>query len=351
MNQAARVLEASGQGPFVRDELAEYVSHALYPCVAHDGLRLFGMNPATGAVSFGFLHGFSPDLVRAQLYESYLGADPVSPVDVARLASPVGLLGGAGRLSSGWDTVGHRRARRTLAAHGAGSELRLLLRDARGPWGLLGLLRDEGGRPFGRDDAERLARLSSSLITLLRKYATEGEPHPRRPYLPAGVVIVGPDGDVRSITPEARAWLEEIDPAHGLAPPWMPEVSMREIAFAARRHRIDPAAPSPLACSPTTFLGRRIAVHAQPLDADGTGDVAVVLQEATGELVLATFAAWHGLTVRERQIVQHLHRGEPPKRIARVLDVSVHTVNSHVRAVFRKAGVSGRDELFAVLGS
>ncbi|PKV82786.1 DNA-binding CsgD family transcriptional regulator [Streptomyces sp. TLI_146] len=351
MDQAARTLEASGQGPFVQDELAEYVSHALYPCVAHDGLRLSGMNPATGAVSFGFLHGFSPELVKAQLYESYLGADPFSPVDVTRLASPVGLLGGTGRLASGRDTAGHRRARGTLAAHGAGSELRLLLRDARGPWGLLALLRDEGGRPFDRQDAERLARLSPSLISLLRTYATEGEPHPTRPYLPPGVVIVGPDGDVRSITAEGRAWLEEIDPARGLAPSWMPAVSMREIVYAARRHRIDPAAPSPLACSPTTFLGRRIAVHAQPLDADGIGDVALVFQEATGELVLGTFAAWHGLTARERQIVQHLHRGEPPKRIARALDVSVHTVNSHVRAVFRKAGVSGRDELLAALGS
>ncbi|MEU8580199.1 helix-turn-helix transcriptional regulator [Streptomyces abikoensis] len=357
----ARRLEAAAGERFVRDEMAELVSRAIGPCVAHDGLRLFGMNPVTGAVSFGFLHTFSPGLVRDQLYESYLGGDPFSPVDVARLPAPVGLIGGDDRAApepspgsapgSPPRSPGRRRALEILTAHGAGCELRLLLRDGRGLWGLLSLLRSEGGRAFGPDDAERLSRISSPLITLLRRYATAGEPRTARPYLPAGVVIVGADNEVRSLTPEARAWLAEIDPAHGMAPEWMPMVSMREITLAARRHLIDPSAPAPVACSPAAFLGRRVAVHAQPLDADGTGDVAVILQEATGDLLLPVFSAWHGLTARERQIVQHLHSGAAPKQIARSLSVSLHTVNTHVKAVFRKTGVSGRDELLATLGA
>lgn len=338
---------------FVRDELAELVSRAIGPWVAHDGLRLFGMNPVTGAVSFGFLHAFSPGLVRDQLHESYLGDDPFSPVDVARLPAPVGLIGGDDRATpvARAGAPGHGRAREILTAHGAGCELRLLLRDSRGLWGLLALLRSEGGRAFGPDDAERLARISAPLITLLRRYATAGEPRTARPYLPAGVVIVGADNEVRSLTPEARAWLGEIDPARGLAPEWMPVVAMREITLAARRHLIDPSAPRPVACSPAAFLGRRVAVHAQPLDADGTGDVAVILQEATGDLLLPVFSAWYGLTARERQIVQHLHSGAAPKQIARSLSVSLHTVNTHVKTVFRKTGVSGRDELLATLGA
>ncbi|MGA5129924.1 helix-turn-helix transcriptional regulator [Streptomyces olivoreticuli] len=345
----ARCLEAEAGERFVRDELAELVSQAIGPWVAHDGLRLFGMNPVTGAISFGFLHDFSPGLVREQLPESYLGEDPFSPVDIARLPTPVGLISRDNCAVPG--SPGHRRALETLAAHGAGCELRLLLRDSRGSWGLLALLREEGGRPFGPDDAERLARFSSPLITLLRRYATAGEPGLGRPHLPAGVVIVGADHEVRSLTPEAQAWMREIDPARGLAPEWMPGVSMREISLAARRHLTDPSAPRPVACSPTAFLGRRIAVHAQTLDADGNGDVAVILQEATGDLLLPVFSAWHGLTARERQIVQHLHSGAAPKQIARSLCVSLHTVNTHVKTVFRKTGVSGRDELLATFGA
>lgn len=345
MDGVARCLEAAAGERFVRDELAALVSRAIAPWVAHDGLRLFGMNPVTGAVSFGFLHDFSPDLMQAQLLESYLGEDPFSPAEIARQPVSVGLFDG-----SDVSTPGRRRVLSTLAAYGAGCEARLLLRNGQGLWGVLALIRETGGRPFDQDDADRLARVSPQLIALLRGYAAAGPP-PSGAYLPAGVVIVGSDHQVRSVTPEARAWMREISPARGLAPEWMPHVSMLEISLAARRHLIDPGAPRPVACSPTAFLGRRVAVHAQPLDAYGKGDVAVVFQEATGALLLSTFAAWHGLTARETLVLEHLYSGAAPKRIARSLEVSLHTVNTHVKAVFRKAGVSGRDELLAALDS
>ncbi|MBZ4323073.1 helix-turn-helix transcriptional regulator [Streptomyces huiliensis] len=339
----SRCLRAAAGERFVQDELAALVSEAVAPWVAHDGLRLFGMNPATGAVSFGFLHGFSPDLVQAQLFDAYLGDDPFGPADIARLPSPVGLFD-----RTRDSTPGHRRVLDTLAAHGAGCEARLLLRDGQGPWGVLALIREAGGRPFDEDDAGRLVRLAPLLIALLRGYATAGPP-PGVAHLPTGVVIVGPDHRVRSVTPEARAWMREISPDHGMAPRWMPLVSMTEISLAARRHLVDPGAPRPLACSPPAFLGRRVAVHAQPLDEDGTGDVAVVFQEATGAPLLSTFAAWHGLTAREGLVLRQLYSGAAPKQIARSLAVSLHTVNTHVKAVFRKTGVNGRGELLAVL--
>ncbi|RKN65882.1 helix-turn-helix transcriptional regulator [Streptomyces klenkii] len=343
IDRVARCLRAATGEHFVRDELATLVSEAIGPWVPHDALRLFGMNPVTGAVSYGFLHGISPDLIQAQLFDSYLRDDPFSPADVGRLRTPVGLLGGHDR-----ETPGHVRARQTLAAHGAGCEARLLLRDGQGFWGLLALLRGAGCRNFDRDDADRLAGIAPLLVDLLRTYAT-GQPWGDGEPLPPGVVIVGPDHRVRSLTPEARAWMQAIDPVRGRAPEWMPAVSMLEVSLAARRHAVDPGAPRPVSVSPAAFLGRRVSVHAQPLDEYGEGDVAVVFHEATGTLVLPTFAAWHGLTARERQVLQFLYSGEAPKQIARGLDLSLHTVNTYVRAVFRKSGVSGRDELLAVL--
>ncbi|MEH6373212.1 helix-turn-helix transcriptional regulator [Streptomyces sp. KLMMK] len=341
----ARCLEAAVGERFVRDELAALVSQAVAPWVAHDGLRLFGMNPITGAVSFGFLHDFSPDLVQAQLFDAYLGDDAFSPADITRQPKAVGLFDG-----NDLSIPGHQRVLSTLAAYGAGSEVRLLLRNSQGLWGLLALIRESGRGPFDQDDAGRLAQLSPPLIALLRGYATAGL-SPSGAPLPAGVVIVGADHQVRSLTSEARAWMREISPERGLAPEWMPHVSMLEISLAARRHLVDPGAPRPVACSPTAFLGRRVAVHAQPLDEDGKGDVAVVLQDATGALLLPTFAAWHGLTARESLVLQHLYSGAAPKQIARSLKVSLHTVNTHVKAVFRKTGVSGRDALLAALDS
>jgi two-component system nitrate/nitrite response regulator NarL len=56
------------------------------------------------------------------------------------------------------------------------------------------------------------------------------------------------------------------------------------------------------------------------------------------------------LTERERQILQHLSRGESNKTIARALDISHDTVKLHVRHILAKLNLSSRVEaaVFAV---
>jgi two-component system, NarL family, nitrate/nitrite response regulator NarL len=56
------------------------------------------------------------------------------------------------------------------------------------------------------------------------------------------------------------------------------------------------------------------------------------------------------LTERERQILDHLARGESNKTIARALDISHDTVKLHVRHILAKLNLSSRVEaaVFAV---
>ena len=56
------------------------------------------------------------------------------------------------------------------------------------------------------------------------------------------------------------------------------------------------------------------------------------------------------LTERERQILDHLARGESNKTIARALDISHDTVKLHVRHILSKLNLSSRVEaaVFAV---
>ena len=56
------------------------------------------------------------------------------------------------------------------------------------------------------------------------------------------------------------------------------------------------------------------------------------------------------LTERERQILEHLARGESNKAIARTLDISHDTVKLHVRHILSKLSLSSRVEaaVFAV---
>ena len=56
------------------------------------------------------------------------------------------------------------------------------------------------------------------------------------------------------------------------------------------------------------------------------------------------------LTERERQILEHLARGESNKAIARTLDISHDTVKLHVKHILAKLNLSSRVEaaVFAV---
>ncbi len=59
---------------------------------------------------------------------------------------------------------------------------------------------------------------------------------------------------------------------------------------------------------------------------------------------------FESLTERERQILEHLSRGQSNKTIARALDISHDTVKLHVRHILSKLGLSSRVEaaVFAV---
>ncbi|MER5208885.1 helix-turn-helix transcriptional regulator [Streptomyces sp. NPDC002825] len=324
------------------EDAAMGISRLLAPIVAHDALCLRGTDPVldTELCWFSFWHGYEPALALALLTHRIAGARARRPAGTARTVSAVAVVGGRSH---------DREADRILSAHGAGSELWLRLADPRGTWGELRLLRAPGGHPFGEDEARRAMRLAPPLLAALRRYGTSGPlcPAPDAPVLPAGVAIVGADHRVKAVSPQAKAWVEHVvarsEPAvtAGASDGWFRALSL------AARARGD--APGPLICMPPARCGRWFTAQAEPLGEDGAGDVAIILQGATGDTVTPSFCAWYGLTPREREIVGALRDGSPVKRIARRLGVSPYTVNDHLKAVFRKTGAEGRDELVAAL--
>jgi DNA-binding CsgD family transcriptional regulator len=50
------------------------------------------------------------------------------------------------------------------------------------------------------------------------------------------------------------------------------------------------------------------------------------------------------LTEREREVLQLIAQGKPRKKIATLLDISLHTTNDHIKAVYRKLKVSSSVE-------
>jgi DNA-binding CsgD family transcriptional regulator len=55
------------------------------------------------------------------------------------------------------------------------------------------------------------------------------------------------------------------------------------------------------------------------------------------------------LTARKREVLEHLLRGASEPTVARAMGLSVNTVHSHVKAIYREFRVNGRWRLQAML--
>ena len=77
--------------------------------------------------------------------------------------------------------------------------------------------------------------------------------------------------------------------------------------------------------------------------------MAVVLQPATTDQLLPAIAAWHEFTPRQLDVLHLLLQAHPIKQIARRLQLSPHTVEDHLKTLYRKTGTNSQQELLAAL--
>lgn len=84
------------------------------------------------------------------------------------------------------------------------------------------------------------------------------------------------------------------------------------------------------------YLVKERPVAPEPSPAEAPADLAALLDAA---------AEAHGLTAREREILELVYDGLSNPDIAQVLSITVNTVKGHIRNIFEKLGVSSRVEL------
>ncbi len=305
--------------------------------VGFDGYCLFGVDPLTQLRSVMFSrHGLEVSTDRLIHNETV-------EHDVNRYEDLIGRPVKAGTLSCGPKAPSSPRLHEILRPEGYSSELRLVLVMDGRYWGALSLFRDDTRRPFTDELADVANALSEPLSLAIRRYQVSRIGSPIRSRA-AGVVLFDGPGRIVDVSDDAHAWLTS------LADSWADGAQasdvirvVHEVAAVAAGRR-----PGRPLCRVRMPTGEWLLVSGSKVAA-GDVDVVVVLRPGDIDSVAPAFAAWCGLTPREAEVLTVLTTGLSAKQMARRLSISVLTLNDHLRSIYRKAGVRGRDELFSQL--
>jgi DNA-binding CsgD family transcriptional regulator len=305
--------------------------------VEFDGYCLLGLDPVTGLRSSLFSRNGLDGVADRLAYNEAVEPDVNKYVDLAASDRPVGILSLAGRGRSR-----SPRLHELLRPAGFTSELRLALRGRDHVWGALVLFRGGRLRPFTEVDSDAALTLADPLSMAIRRYPVRHSAQRGGP-LPPGVVTLDSDNEVISVTARAREWLEDVR-AGGVDEVDSSDVMrvVHDVGLVAR------ADPDRAFCRVRTTSGRWLLVHGEPLEPESS-TIAVTLSPAALGHVLPAASAWFGLTRRENDVLRLAALGLPARHLSRRLSLSELTVNGHLGSIYRKAGVSGRDELLARL--
>jgi DNA-binding CsgD family transcriptional regulator len=287
-------------------------------------------------------HDYGPRLPRALELE-FSGHDFAAKHVVARRGNGTGSLsaetGGDLARSQRWDEV--------MRPVGIGDVASAACRDRLGCWGWIEAYRDAGDRRFEDVELELLASVGACLGSSLRRISTAScDGAIPGPSLP-GVIVLDPDLSVVSWTAGARAWVEALPAAAlfgawGILPPVVYPVATlsRTAEAASAAHALE-----------RTVDGRWVMIEAAPLEGDDDGKVAVTLRAATPRETFVLLCRAHALTRRERDIVAAIVAGLDTRAVTERLFISRHTVQDHLKSVFRKIGIHSRRELLATFNA
>jgi len=164
----------------------------------------------------------------------YLADDVNKFADLAAAPHPVGVLSqatdGQPQRSLRWQEM--------LRPNGFDAELRVAFVDSAGCWGSLILVRDRGRPDFDPETLVAVERLAGRLVAGLRRTVVAQQTTSEQPGQGPGLVVLDRHGQVESLTPAARHWLDEL----GEDPPVLSAVAASAQASGPARARV---------CTPT----------------------------------------------------------------------------------------------------
>jgi DNA-binding CsgD family transcriptional regulator len=314
--------------------LAQVVRHYATPC-------WWTLDPASLLVTSHYQTEIV-ELPPAMLAHEYLADDVHKLADVARSARGIstlhGVTGGDPSRSPGWQQF--------IRPYGGDQEVLVALRTRTGEtWGILGLYREPDQPLFSPEELHFLHDVATDLAVGARRGLLVGEAaEPDGPEAP-GLVILGENWSVESLTPGVERWLAELSDSRweqrGVLPPAV-------LAVAGQALRTAEGVDTPGEVALARVLSRSghwLVLHGAALVADGTRRVAVIVEPAHPLRIASLLMAAYGLTGREQEVTRLVLQGHATAEIATRLAVVPQTVQQHLKSIFDKTGVRSRREL------
>lgn len=338
----AAVAAASVRG----DDAETFLRHvigAVRRAIPHDAGGWTTTDPGTALWTAGVMHGLPAEVGTGFVENELLECDVLKFRDLARGRRRTGVLS----VALDGDRQRSPRFRAMYAPHGIGDELRFAVTADGMTFANACLLRSHGAPAFTAQEAALLESLSGDVVhglrcAMVRHPTADGQPASIAP----GVLHLDDDLRVLAANDPAEAWLERMDATVGPERP-LPHAVLSTVrrAGAYADGRVTDGPPR---VRVRASCGTWLAVHASRMT-DEPRTWAVVIEAARPGELLPLMACAHDLTRREREVLGLLLRGEPDKRIAERLVISVHTARDHVRHVKAKMGVGSRGELQALI--
>jgi DNA-binding CsgD family transcriptional regulator len=258
--------------------------------------------------------------------------------------------------ATGGDLARSRLWRDMLSRYQIGDVATSVHRDRFGCWAFLDLWREQTSPPFTAAEAEFLHGLAGPLTTALRStQAAAFTAGPTGASAAEGpvVLLLSPALEVRSQTPQTQHYLRLLVPPDDASQAPVPAGAYNVGAqLLAREAGVD--GHEPLA---RVHLGggRWLTLRAARLDSPepvAGRDIAVSIETTSPDGRVSLFTRACGLSARESELVGHVVAGAATRDIARLMFLSEHTVQDHLKSIFAKTGTRTRRALLAtVLGT
>ena len=340
-------LALSGLSP---NQLGERLLAAIELAVAFDGAQLYAVDPTTLLFNrlLGVSAGMQPHIhwyIR-NLYLNEPFADLTHPnlmraglTAVVLHDRPETSWGLPGHLANQFSAPEYYRAYHTFTG-ADGGVLRAFFQ-ADGLWiAALDLARFDAHRPFRPADVAFLRLIAPTIGRLIRAVLDRDDALSNATTVTmdaCGVLILAPNGSLRSCTPAAENWIKLLQDAGESQVDHLPSVIWSAIAGLR--------AGEPLSGQARVRASTRsgqVRIEALPLGDDGS--VAVVLAPYVQPLPPAIPSSWD-LTRQEQQVVGAVVRGLSNRQIAKSLVVTEDTIESHLRHIYAKLNVHSRSQL------